>query len=125
MQGTLTAKFGKTPEQWSHNVAIVTGALRAIAASRATVTYKVLADLIGEDVSYRHELAHLLGEVASTEHAAGRPLLSAVVVSKSDKKPGVGFAGIARDLGLSIDEGQEVQFWINQLFSCWGHWGSR
>lgn len=121
----LDTKFGKTPDQWQRNVAVTTGALRAVAASRATTTYKVLAGLIGQDVSHRHELAHLLGEIASNEHSAKRPLLSAVVVLKSDKKPGIGFAGIARDLGIEVPEGQEVSFWIEQLFGCWDHWGSR
>lgn len=70
-------------------------------------------------------MAHLLGEVVSREHAESRPLLSAVVVRVDDKKPGIGFAGIARDLGIEISEGEEVAFWIDQLVKSWDYWSRR
>lgn len=120
----MTTKYGKNPEQWERNISIATGALRAVAAGRGTTTYKHLARMVGSDVDHWREMAHILGEVVRREHAESHPLVSAVVVRIDDKKPGVGFAGIARNLGIDIAEGDEVVFWMEQLLKSWDYWSS-
>ena len=46
------------------------------------------------------QLAHMLGEVSTAEHNAGRGMLTVVVVHKSsDQMPGPGFFELARSLG--------------------------
>ena len=124
-EARVETKFSKSPEKWSENVAIATGILRAVAANRSTTTYKQLAALIAPDVHHRHELAHILGELVTKEHEEGRPLLSSVVIRADEKKPGIGFAGIARDLGIEIPDGEEVPFWLDQLLRTWGYWSKQ
>jgi hypothetical protein len=81
----------------------------------ATMTY---TDLCGEIRAilfdpYDQRLAHLLGEISTEEDAAGRGMLTAVVVHKHDGWPGTGFFDLARSLGRRVTD--EEQMWIAEI----------
>jgi hypothetical protein len=58
-------------------------------------------------------MVDLLGEISAEEHAAGRPLLSAVVVRNDPELPipGPGFYWLAKQLGSMTDKMTEVDYW--------------
>jgi hypothetical protein len=59
-------------------------------------------------------LSHLLGEISSEEDAAGRGMLTVVVVHKvGDMQPGPGFFELARTLGR--DTSNLLECWVNEL----------
>ena len=68
--------------------------------------------------------AALLGQINVLEHDAGNPLISAVVVSKDEMKPGVGFWSIAAELGYDVgaDDRRREEFWLNSLKQCYTRW---
>lgn len=68
-------------------------------------------------------LAHMLGEISSEEHLAGRGMLSVVVVHKhGDGMPGSGFFKLARSLGQDVDD--RLVFWIQELEKVYKTWSS-
>lgn len=55
------------------------------------------------------EVGYILGEISEDEHVAGRPMLSALALSKAGKA-GPGFFGLARALGaLNSDHPADEQ----------------
>lgn len=79
------------------------------------MTYTQLAEKIASvflqpDDAY---LAFLLDEISREESAAGRGMLTAVVVHKSDGKPGQGFFKLAKQLGHNTSD--QDMFWIEEL----------
>jgi len=66
-------------------------------------------------------LFHFLGEISAEEHAAGRGMLTAIVVHKhGDMKPGPGFFELAKKLGhktTNVDK-----FWIDELNKVFAVW---
>ncbi len=70
-----------------------------IARQRGTIAYSELVQKVrtARLTPGSPELAAMLGELSSEEDAAGRGMLSALVVSKSDRKPGAGFFSLARE----------------------------
>lgn len=82
-----------------------------------TCSYKMIADELGVSWEQAHwRLPGILGEVSEMEHAQGRPLLTAIVVSQ-EGKCGSGFFEMARRNGAVItgearfqDEGQQRVF---------------
>lgn len=60
-------------------------------------------------------IGQILAEVSSYEHAHRRPMLSALVVLKHSRRPGKGFAKLARSLGKKVVPGQEMDFWRNEV----------
>jgi hypothetical protein len=75
-------------------------------------------DLCGDISAIRFEphdqsLAHLLGQVSTEEDAAGRGMLTAVVVHKHDGWPGPGFFDLARSLGRRVVD--KEQMWIAEI----------
>lgn len=77
------------------------------AEAEGTIAY---SDLVKRITSIRLEahdprLAHLLGEISSQEDAAGRGMLTVVVVRKNgDQKPGAGFFDLAKALGRDVSD---------------------
>jgi len=68
--------------------------------------YGDLYDLVGiknhENVDERNYVHHILGDISVDEHKKGRPLISVIVITQSDYKPGRGFFQLAREhLGFS------------------------
>lgn len=66
-------------------------------------------------------LADLLGEISTAEDAAGRGMLSVIVVHKTgDMEPGRGFYTLAASLGKSI--GNQLDFWVSELHLVHASW---
>lgn len=93
------------------------------AKRRAMITYSELVAQITTIDLQAHDtrLDHLLGEVSSEEHAAGRGLLTVVVVHKTgDMEPGPGFYELAKHLGIKVADKQK--FWIGELHKVHAAW---
>ena len=76
--------------------------LRAVGRAGRTVTYNDLAAVVGldmDDPAAARAIAGILRAISTAEHAAGRPLLSAVVVGAKTGRPGKGFFKLAQRLG--------------------------
>ena len=66
-------------------------------------------------------LFHLLGEISTEENAAGRGMLSALVVHKDgDMQPGPGFFELAQQLGH--DTRDILKFWIEEVKRVFVAW---
>ncbi|MDE0308560.1 MAG: hypothetical protein OXI60_01840 [Acidiferrobacterales bacterium] len=100
-------------------------AMIAVAKRKEVITY---SDLVNKIVSCRleprsQELAHMLGEISSNEHGAGRGMLSVLVVHKSgDCMPGPGFFELASLLGSNVED--HMEFWIRELKKVHETWSS-
>jgi hypothetical protein len=98
------------------------------ARERTTVRYIPIARIMGLPDRGDHmarETGYMCGEISDAEHDAGRPMLSAVVISGA--RSGRGFFVLARALGLlatSSREGND-RFWQNELEAVYRHWASR
>jgi len=67
---------------------------------------------------------HLLGEISSEEDAAGRGMLTAIVVHKSgDMQPGPGFFELAKTRGR--DTRDLLACWIKEFNKVHDHWANR
>lgn len=69
---------------------------------------------------YSSLLNKLLGEISSKEYAEGRGMLSVLVISQEDRRPGSGFFQLAKSLGRPAQD--EEEFYINELNSVCQFW---
>lgn len=68
-----------------------------------------------------YALANMLGEISTEENAAGRGMLSVVVVHKSgDTQPGTGFFELAKELGR--DTSNHTRCWIEEFNRVHTYW---
>ena len=97
--------------------------LIARAKARDIISYK---ELVGQVTAIQLEpqsfaLRTMLREIAAEEHAAGRGMLTALVVYNSgDMQPGPGFFALAGRLGKNTDD--VLRCWIKELqrvYNCW------
>jgi len=91
---------------------------------RGSTTYQDIAEIMGLPAIGSHmgkETGYILGEISEDEVAAGRSMLSSVAVSVNGK-PGSGFFGLARDLGLLEPGGDEISFWQRQREVAYQAW---
>ena len=66
-------------------------------------------------------LFHFLGEISAEESAAGRGMLTALVVHKNgDMQPGPGFYELAQELGH--DTSDILKFWIEEVKRVFAAW---
>jgi hypothetical protein len=66
-------------------------------------------------------LSHLLGQISSEEDAAGRGMLTVLVVHKAeDMEPGDGFYELARFLGRDISD--LTKCWVDELHRVHAVW---
>jgi hypothetical protein len=66
-------------------------------------------------------LFHLLGEISSEEDAAGRGMLTVIVVHKvGDMQPGPGFFELAKLLGR--DTTDPLRCWVDELHRVHAVW---
>lgn len=97
-----------------------------VARRSGTVYYSQVAPLVGLDMASdvdRGRLTQILDSISRSEHAAGRPLLSAVVVRKGANTPGAGFAALAHELGVHSGD-EDGAFWARELGRVHQHWTS-
>ena len=113
---------------WEAAKAEARQAMITAASRRDIINYSALvAEIRTVDLKpHSPRLAHMLGEISTAEHAAGRGMLTVVVVHKSgDQIPGPGFFKLARVLGH--DTNDHETFWIAELekvYGVWAHPGS-
>jgi hypothetical protein len=115
----LRARFdhGFTETQWQNAKAEAIALLRERASRRSnqTISYSELVEQIEAVRLESHDarLAHMLGEISSEEDAAGRGMLTVLVVHKGDVRPGDGFFELARSLGRDVRDRERV--WITEF----------
>ncbi len=93
-------------------IAALRQALSVCAAAGETVTYRELAQRVAFPGPHSiHRLTLLLEELVREDHAAGRPLLAALAVSRAQNGiPGRGFFQLLNELGRypGPDQGPEA-----------------
>jgi len=90
--------------------------LKTIAESKGLTTYGELARQISAISFDPHGYAfrHFLGELSSESDAAGRGMITALVIYKvGDQLPGPGFFELARKLGRDVTD--RVKCWSNEV----------
>lgn len=93
------------------------------AQDRGMITYSDLAAQIRSIALDYHDfrLNALLGEISQEEDAAGRGMMSVIVVHKlGDMQPGEGFFELASQLGR--DTSDILRCWIEELHRVHAHW---
>jgi hypothetical protein len=118
----MTESHKLAPEQWMAVRAEIRAVLQAVAREQGTLTY---ADLVGRLTSAAlapndPALGRLLGEISRAEAAAGRGMLSAVVVRQGAERPGHGFFRLAAQLGRSTADPDAG--WIAELHAVYAAW---
>ncbi len=102
--------------------------LETTARNEDLTTYSELARRLGlelDDGAQRRFLATLLGELSRAEVAAGRPMLSSLVVQYEGGTPGSGFLELGRELGL-VRPGEDADiFAFRQMRATWAEWKGR
>jgi hypothetical protein len=58
-------------------------------------------------------LRHFLGQLSWDEDIAGRAMITAIVVHKSDRLPGDGFFALAKTLGRDISD--KLECWSKEV----------
>lgn len=104
---------GYPTKVWESAKAQATAKLRSVARSaRPMIAYSELVEHIGaiRFDAQDHPYHALLGQISKEEDAAGRGMLSVLVVHKTgDMKPGPGFFELADELGR--DTSDPERFW--------------
>jgi len=71
----------------------------------------------------RAEIGRILGEISTYEHENGRPLISAIVLSKGSQYEGDGFFKLAEELGFGNWKNlRDSNFDIRQINNCFEFW---
>jgi hypothetical protein len=95
-----------------------------VAHAGRTVSYCEVAGWLGRDINKpedRSEIIQILNNIAFQENAAGRPLLTAVVVRPEIGYPGMGFFLLARELGFNSDA-DERSYYGYELKKVHAYW---
>lgn len=101
-----------------------------LAAKRQIIHYQELSDVckLGLDMQSpndRAEIGKILGEVSTYEHEAGRPMISAIVVTKRSHYEGDGFFKLAEQLGLGPWKTlRDSDFDIREINKCFQFWSN-
>jgi hypothetical protein len=116
----------KIPQQdWDAAKSEALAAMMERAKLRGCIAYAVLVAKISavRFEPFDTRLFHLLGEISVEENAAGRGMLSAVVVHKhGDMQPGPGFFELAKHLGR--DTKDLLTIWIEELNKVHAYWAN-
>lgn len=95
------------------------------ASARAFVHYDELAKMLGIDMDNPHfgaQVGKVLGRISENEIAAGRPMISAIVVSKSEMLPGKGFFKLGQELHQVHPGEDEIAFAVRQIRRVHDYW---
>lgn len=101
-----------------------------MARAGALINYQKVGDLIGLDMGnpdHRNRIADVLDEINHEEHAACKPMISAVVVHKDSDLPGNGFFECGRALGHFTgpdDEMSRLAFFCAELKRVYAYWSN-
>lgn len=122
----MTTKYGYSIADWNKAKEEMRQILIEMAKVRGMIAYSELVSQI-RTIQMKPEsyaLADMLGEISSEEDAAGRGMLTVIVVHKSgDMQPGVGFFELAKELGR--DTSDILKCWVDELKKVHAYWGSR
>ncbi|MEK9148773.1 MAG: hypothetical protein AAB267_01860 [Candidatus Desantisbacteria bacterium] len=119
------SKFGFSQAEWDTAKEEVKQILRERAKVRGMIPYSELVTKIHAIhlEAYDQRLFHLLGEISSEEDAAGRGMLTVIVVHKDgDMQPGPGFFELAQKLGR--DTSGILNCWVKELTKVYGYWSN-
>jgi hypothetical protein len=110
--------FGYPAQTWER---AKTEAIRAIVLEAKPMPYSDLAKKIMSVSFGAHDrIFHsFLGQISVEEDAAGRGMLSALVVHKDDGKPGKGFFDLAKTLGRDVTD--EDRCWNDEVKTVLQH----
>lgn len=117
--------FGFAQDDWDLAKSQAKDALRTRARLRGMMPY---SELVGKIHALRLQpesaaLAALLGEISTEEDAAGRGMLSVIVVHKvGDMEPGRGFYKLAGELGKPTSD--RAAFWVSELHRVHSVWSA-
>jgi len=99
--------------------------LLEVARARELIYYSDLAEALGIETDnpyFAAPIGKILGRISKDEVAAGRPMLSAVVVSKDTKLPGKGFFSLGQALEQTRPGEEEVTFATRQVKLVHEYW---
>ena len=119
------SSYGFAPKEWAAAKSEAIAILAARAKVRGMIPYSDLAARIKSVRLEAHDqrLFHLLGEISEVEDAAGRGMLSVIVVHKAgDMQPGPGFFELAKQLGR--DTSDILKCWVEELKKVHAYWSS-
>jgi molybdopterin synthase catalytic subunit len=117
-------RYGFADEEWAAAKHEACQALIGRAKVRGMMPYSELVKHIStiHFDAYDQRLFHLLGDISESEEAAGRGMLSAIVVHKTgDMEPGPGFFELASKLGRKTSD--KTKCWVEEIkrvYACWG-----
>jgi len=86
---------------------------------KGVITYSEAASCVGISTL---GIIPILDRINRTENSEGRPLLSAVVISKSRNMPGDGFFKLAKELGVQSDDEDNINFWLKEIRRVHDYW---
>ncbi|MBC8492749.1 MAG: hypothetical protein H8D43_03105 [Chloroflexi bacterium] len=122
----MTTKYGYSIADWNEAKEEMRQILIERARVRGMIPYSELVSQI-RTIRMKPEsyaLAAMLGEISSAEYAAGRGMLTVIVVHKSgDMQPGPGFFELAKELGR--DTSDILKCWVGELKKVHAYWSSR
>jgi len=122
----MSRYFGIQEDDWDAAKSEIRDVLAARARVRGMIPY---SELVSKLTTVRLEpdsfaLAALLGEVSTEEDAAGRGMLSVIVVHKNgDMQPGSGFFDLASQLGR--DTTDIIRRWVDELHAVHRYWSTK
>jgi hypothetical protein len=122
----VLTEHGFSEPLWESAKAEATNALVDVASRRGRIAYSELVSLITAIQFSPHNprLFHLLGEISSEEDAAGRGMLTAIVVHKSgDMQPGPGFFELAKARGRNTQD--LLACWIQEFNKVHDYWANK
>ncbi len=102
-----------------------------LSAKGKTISYQILSNecMLGLDMASpgdRSRIAELLGEISTYEHGYGRPLLTAIVVTKKTQSEGDGFYKLGEILGFGPWYTLKKSFFdVEQIKLCFEFWGNK
>lgn len=93
------------------------------ARQRSRVFHSEVRGLLDSQPGDSWDVDEVFAQIAGDEHRAGRPLLTAIVVT-GKSIPGNIFFSSARDLGVlsSSDPAEEMRFWMSEEARVYDTW---
>ncbi len=94
---------------------------------REFVHYGELAKMLGIDMDNPHfgaQVGKVLGQISEDEVAAGRPMISAIVVSRDTMLPGYGFFTLGQQLRQTDPGEDDMAFAIREIKQVHDYWAA-
>lgn len=97
--------------------------LQSVARAHKLTNYSEMGLLVGLG-PHDFRLWAMLDEINQFEYENNRPMISALVISQEENRPGSGFWACASGLGKFIEGSDKDRFWSEELRSVWDYWTS-